>query len=313
MGDNGTLWLPEGASTMAGEIDSLFYFVYWVSVVLFVGVVGTMTYFAIKYRRRSDADRPEPVHENKLIEAAWIVLPTILVLVVFTWGFKAYLKLEVAPPNAYPITVRAQSWAWQFEYPNGAVTTGELRVPVDRPVRLQMSSSDVLHSFFVPAFRVKQDVLPNRYTFVWFEPTKQDTFQVFCTEYCGTNHSGMLAQVIVQSQDDFNAWLRTGGGNFDEMPLPEYGAILYKDQICNSCHSIDGTRLVGPSFQGLFGRSTQFTDGTSAVADENYLRESILQPMTKIVEGYQPIMPPTYGGLTPRQLDALIAFIQAQQ
>ncbi len=311
MEDAGTFWLPEPASTMAGEIDSLFYFVYWVSVILFVGVVATMTYFAYKYRRRSQADRPTPVHESKLVEAAWIIVPTLLVLVVFTWGFKAYLKLEVAPPNAYPITVYAQKWSWRFEYPNGA-TSAELHVPVGRPVRLRMSSADVLHSFFVPAFRIKQDVLPNRYTAVWFEATKQDTFDVYCTEYCGTQHSGMLTTVIVQGQDDFNRWLAESMLPSDAPPA-QRGALLYEQLGCQACHSLDGTPGVGPSFQGLFGQTRPMADGTSVAADENYLRESILQPAAKIVQGFQPVMPNAYANLTPEQLGDLIAFIQEQQ
>ena len=313
MNDNGTLWLPEQGSTLAPEIDGLFYFVYWVGVVLFALVIGCMIYFAFRYRRRSHADRPEPVHESKWMEAAWIVVPTILVLVIFTWGFRAFIDLQVAPPNSYEIDVQAQKWAWQFKYPNGAVTTDTLRVPVGRPVRLRMNSVDVLHSFFVPAFRVKQDVLPNRYTAVWFEATKQDTFQVFCTEYCGTLHSSMLANVVALGQDEFNAWLETGGVDPSELDPVEYGALLYRQQACVGCHSVDGSDGVGPTFQGLYGAQRQFEDGTSAVADDNYLRESIVEPSAKIVQGYPPVMPPNYASLTEDQLAALIAFIEAQQ
>ncbi|RMH64187.1 MAG: cytochrome c oxidase subunit II, partial [Bacteroidetes bacterium] len=186
-------------------------------------------------------------------------------------------------------------------------------LPVGRPVRLNMSREDVLHSFFVPAFRVKHDVLPNRYTSVWFEATRADTFQVFCTEYCGTQHSGMLAKVIVHPEAEFREWLNSGGGNFDEMPLPEYGAVLYQQQACNSCHSVDGSRIVGPSFQGLYGAERRLADGSTVVADDNYIRESILQPQAKIVEGYPNVMPASYGSLNERQLSALIAFIQQQQ
>ena len=311
MEDNGTLWLPERASTMAGEVDALFYFIYWVSVVLFIGVMGAMVFFMYKYRRRSEADRPAPIKESKLIEASWIIVPTILVFIVFTWGFKTFIKLGVAPPNAYEINVRALKWAWQFEYPNGAVSN-ELHVPVSRPVKLRMSSSDVLHSFFVPEFRVKHDVVPNRYTYVWFEATRQDTFQVYCTEYCGTRHSYMLAPVIVQSQDEFNQWLAES--LVDESATPaERGALLYQQQACNGCHSLDGAAGVGPTFQGLFGAQRVFTDGATATADENYLRESILQPNAKVVQGFGPVMPAAYGGLSEEELSALIAFIQEQQ
>lgn len=310
MDDNGTLWLPERASTMAGDVDALFYFIYWVSVILFVGVIGTMVYFSYKYRRRSEADRPAPIRESKLVEASWIVIPTILVMIVFTWGFKTFIALGVAPLNAYEINVRAQKWAWQFEYPNGA-TSNELHVPVSRPVKLRMSSVDVLHSFFIPEFRVKHDVVPNRYTSVWFEATRQDTFQVLCTEYCGTLHSAMNALVIVQSQDEFNQWLQESGIPVDASPA-ERGALLYQQQACNGCHSLDGAAGVGPTFQGLFDSNRAFTDGTTATVDANYLRESILQPSAKVVQGYAPVMPAAYGGLSEVELSALIAFIQEQ-
>lgn len=312
MGDKGTLWLPEQASTVAGDIDSLFYFVYWVSVVFFIGVVGAMTYFAVRYRRRSPHDRPEPVHESKLLEVAWIVVPTILVLIVFTWGFKSFMTLSVSPPGSYEITVRAQKWSWTFEYPNGVISAGELHVPVGRPVRLNMSSSDVLHSFFIPAFRVKQDIVPDRYSSIWFEATKQDTFQAYCTEYCGTQHSGMLAKVVVHSQDDFNTWLQESGIDPDASPA-ERGKIIFEQRACNSCHSVDGSRIVGPTMLGLFGSQRQFEDGTSATADENFIRESILDPMAKVAQGYPPAMAPVFGDLTAEDMDNLIAYIKEQQ
>jgi cytochrome c oxidase subunit 2 len=256
---------------------------------------------------------PGHVEENKILEMSWIVVPTILCMIVFTWGFQSFLRLGTAPPDSYEITVRAKKWLWEFEYPNGTVSTNELRVPIDRNVRLVMSSSDVLHSFFVPAFRVKHDVLPNRYTSVWFNATTEGEKQIFCTEYCGTQHSAMLAKVIVMPQQEFAEWVESGGGNFDEMPLPEYGAALYQQQACFTCHSIDGTQVIAPTFKGLFGNTRTFDDGSSATADENYIRESILTPTARIVQGFTPIMPASYSSLDERQLSALIAFIQQQQ
>lgn len=303
--------MPEGVSTLAPTVDNLFYFVTWVSAILFAGVIFAMVYFAFRYRRRSAEDLPVPVEESKFLEISWIVIPTILVLITFNWGFKAFIELSVSPPGAYEITVRGKQWLWEFEYPNGLITTNELHVPVDRPVRLNMSSEDVLHSLFIPEFRVKQDVLPNRYTSLWFEATREGEYNIFCTEYCGTSHSGMLATVVVESQEAFNEWLQSGGG-MEDMPLPELGELLYRQQGCQACHSLDGTTVVGPSFQNLFGAQRTFTDGTSAVADENYLRESILEPNAHIVQGFQPIMPASYGGLQERQLTALIEFIKQQ-
>lgn len=313
MGDSGSLWMPESVSTLAPTIDNLFYFVTWVSTILFIGVVAGMVYLAWKYRRRSAEDVPEPVKESKVLEATWIVLPTLLVLVTFNWGFKAYIQAIVAPPDSYEIQVRGKQWLWEFEYPNGAITTNELRVPIGRPVKMIMSSTDVLHSFFVPAFRVKQDVLPNRYSTVWFQATKEGEYDIYCTEYCGTQHSGMLAKVMVQSQDEFNEWLESGGGNYDEMPLPEYGEVLYTQQVCNTCHSVDGSQKVGPTFQGLYGKTEQLADGSSVQVDDNYLREAILEPGASIVAGYPNVMPASYGSLNERQVSALIAYIKAQQ
>lgn len=313
MNDQGTVWLPERASTLAGDVDALFYFVYWASAVLFIIVVAGIVFFAYKYRRRSAHDRPALVKESKLLEISWVVIPLILVLVIFVWGFQLFIKMNVPPPDAYEIQVRGQQWIWQFEYPEGFTTTGELRVPTNRPVRLNMVSEDVLHSFFVPAFRVKQDVLPNRYTSLWFEATRAGEFQVFCTEYCGRAHWDMLAEVIAMPPDEFNEWLQTGGSQGEDMPLPEYGELLYTQQGCQACHSVDGSRLVGPTFQGLYGSTHGLEGGGTVEVDENYLRESILEPNAKIAEGYPPVMPASYSSLSERQVSALIAYIKELQ
>ncbi len=306
----GSFWLPDGASTLSPDIDSLFYFVTWASIILFAGVAAAIVYLAYRYRRRPGAV-PARVKPSKIVEISWVVLPTILVLVVFNWGFRLFIEQSVAPPNAYEIYARGAMWKWDFEYPTGTVSTNELHVPVDRPVRLVMSSEDVLHSFFVPAFRVKQDVLPDRYSSVWFEATRVDTFQVFCTEYCGAGHSIMLASVITHSQGDFEAWLASAGVD-EDTPLPELGAQLYQQQACFACHSLDGTAVIGPSFAGLYGKTETLDDGSTALVDDDYLRESIVDPGAKIVEGYQNVMQP-YAGLSDRELSALIAFIREQE
>ena len=315
MEDKGaTTWMPEALSTMAPEIDSLFYFVFWVSVIIFVAVMGAMMYFVIKYKRTHPNERTEHVEESRLLETTWVVVPTILVMIVFTWGFQSFIKMSVSPPDAYEIIVRGQKWSWNFEYPNGTLTTNELHVPVDRPVKLKMSSIDVLHSFFIPVFRVKHDVLPNRYTSVWFEATETGEYDLFCTEYCGTQHSGMIGKVFIKEQSDFDTWLDENAmGDMESMPLPELGEVLYKQRACFSCHSLDGTRVVGPTFQGLYGSNRVFEDGSSGVADDNYLRESILNPAARIVQGYPNGMPAMYTDLSERELSGLIAYIQAQQ
>ncbi len=301
-------WLPDAASTYAGDVDALFYFILIVSVILFAGVMATMVLFAWRYRRRSAADRPKPVKENKIVETSWILVPTILVAIVFVWGFRVFIHMNVAPPNAMEITVRAQKWSWLFEYPNG-VRASALHVPVGRPVKLTMSSADVLHSLYVPAFRTKMDVVPGRYTYAWFEATRQDTFPLMCTEYCGQQHSMMLSSVIVQSQDDFEAWLQEGLLAADASPA-ERGEMLYTQQGCLACHSLDGAPGTGPSFAGLAGSERVFADGTRRIADDNYLREAITQPATEIVEGYMALMPGTYALLEPDEIDALVAFIK---
>lgn len=290
----------------------LFYFILVTSAIIFVGVMGAMVTFAWRYRRRNENDRPEPVRESKLVEASWIAIPSILVAVVFVWGFRVFLELGIAPPNSYEINVTARKWSWSFSYPNGAVST-DLHIPVNRPVKLRMISDDVIHSFFVPAFRVKADVLQGRYSYVWFEATRADTFNIVCAEYCGTAHSDMYANVVVQSQDDFEGWLAE---NMDDASLTpaERGERIYQQQGCMPCHSLDGTTPIGPSFLGLAGSTRNFTDGTSAVADDNYLRMSIVNPAQQVVEGFLPVMPPQYAAtLSTEEIDALVAFIQEQQ
>ena len=306
----GDFWLPEAASTMAPKIDSLFTFVNVVSGILLVGVVTAMLWFMYRYRRQDPAERPSPVKESKLLEISWIVIPTILVLLVFNWGFKSFVVFFFKQKTAYEIRVQARSWGWSFEYPNG-VTTDTLYVPADEPVKTTMSSQDVIHSFYVPAFRVKQDVLPNRYTSVWFEATKEGTYDLFCTEYCGRNHSEMDAEVKVVSRARFDEWLESAGTP-DDIPLPELGEKLYTQQGCQGCHSLDGSDMVGPTWKGLYGKTDhQMADGSTVTADANYLRESILQSGAKVVEGYQNVMP-SYASLSEREVTGLVEFIKEQ-
>lgn len=307
----GEFWLPEAASTMASEIDSLFTFVTVTSTILLVGVTAAMLWFMYRYRRQDPAERPAPVQESKVLEISWIVIPTILVLLVFNWGFKSFVKQKTVPPNAYQIRVTAQQWSWLFQYPNGATASDTLYVPAGKPVQTKMSSKDVIHSFFVPAFRAKQDVLPNRYTSVWFEATEKGTYDLFCAEYCGRSHSEMDATVKVVSQERFNEWVQKAATPSD-IPLPKLGEKLYKQRGCQTCHSLDGTQKVGPTWKGLYGTTEhEFENGSTVTVDENYLRKSILKSQARIVKGYQNVMP-SYSGLSERQVSALVEFIKQQ-
>jgi cytochrome c oxidase subunit 2 len=295
---------------MAPEVDSLFNFVTVVSTILLVGVVAAMLWFTYRYRRQDPAERPAPVQESRVLEISWIVIPTILVLLVFNWGFKSFVKQKTIPPDAYEIRVQAQSWSWLFEYPNGA-TSDTLYVPANKPVKTTMSSRDVIHSFFVPAFRVKQDVLPNRYTSVWFEATEKGTYDLFCTEYCGRGHSEMGAAVKVVSQERFDEWVESAGTP-EDIPLPQLGEQLYEQRGCQGCHSLDGSQMVGPTWEGLYGTTgREMSDGSTVTVDENYLRTSILKSSAKIVQGYQNVMP-SYAGLSEREVTGLVEFIKEQ-
>lgn len=303
-GENG-LWLPPQSATTAHEIDALFYFILWTSTVLTLIVAAGIVYLAWKYRRRSHAERPAPVKENKTLEMAWSVIPTLLVMVVFFWGFRTYVGTSIPPTDAYEINVKGQKWFWSFEYPNG-LNTDEIVVPVGQPIKLVMTSQDVLHSFFVPEFRIKNDVLPNRYSYVWFNAPEEGVYQIVCTEYCGTGHSNMGAQIRVVGRDAFYEFLRTGGGNAGaDLPPAEYGALLYESKRCNTCHSVDGSAGTGPTWLGSWGQPRP-----GGVFDDNYVRQSTMAPGDYIVPGFQPQMPSYEGQLDDRAILALAAYMR---
>lgn len=308
----GGVWMPPQASTLSGEVDSLFFFIFWLCVFFFVGIVGATVYFVVKYRRRSAAQRTSGVKGNRRIEILWSVIPSILLLAIFAWGFRTYVKMSVAPGDSINIRVTGQKWFWAFDYPRDGINTDELVVPVGRPVKLTMSSRDVIHSFYVPAFRIKKDVLPNRYTQVWFQAEHTGEFHVFCAEYCGSAHSEMRARVRVVTDQQYQDWIDSGGGLGGEgMSSAEFGALIFEKKGCGKCHTVDGSKLTGPTMKGLFGRTEHFTDGSSQVVDDNYIRESIMEPQKKIVQGYEPVMPTFKGLLKDKQTDALIDYIKS--
>ena len=305
--------LPPQRSTIAEGTDALFNFITVTSVILLIGITIAIIYFAWKYRRRSENDVTPVITHNNFLEITWSVIPLILVLIVFGWGLSGYVNLTTPPDDAYEIRVVGKSWLWEFHYETGHVSVNELHVPVNRPVKLVMISDDVLHSFYIPDYRVKMDVLPNRYTSLWFEATEVGESVIFCTEYCGSAHSNMLATAFVHPQEDFETWLEIAGSADDDMDPVELGEQLVTRNACNTCHSSDGSRLQGPSFLELFGAERIMEDGEVVTADENYIRESILEPNARITRGYQPVMPSYAGTLNDRQIDAIIEYIKTLQ
>lgn len=318
------LFFPEQVSTFAGAVDFLFFFIFWISVFFFVLVVGMMTYFVLKYRR-VEGQEPEHSHShNTPLEVTWSVVPGILVLIIFALGFVPYMDMRSPPADTYEINVTANMWNWNFRYPTGAVS-GELHVPIGTPVKLVMRSQDVLHSLYVPAFRVKQDVVPGRYTGMWFEATKTGTYDLFCAEYCGQKHSDMITKVVAHAlerealtepgEQTFDEWMEIAsdpGLGADGKPIPphEAGERVVGMFGCMQCHSDDGTKKVGPSFKGYYGKEVDIVNMGKVPMDEEYIRESILEPNAKIRLGYEPKMPSFKGQMKDEWIDFIIAYIK---
>lgn len=301
--------LPEAKSPTADSTDALFHFINEVSLIFMIGITFALIYFAIKYRRRSEDDKTPVITHNNTLEITWSVVPLLICFVVFGWGYSGWLNLKSVPDNAYEIHVSGFKWGWNVKYDNGAQTSNEIHVPEGRPVKIVLQSADVLHSFFVPDYRVKHDVIPGRYTYVWFEANEVGESQVFCTEYCGTGHSDMLAKIIVHTEDDFQTWLEKNKGGVSGTPV-EQGEQLVQLQGCNTCHSDDGSRMIGPSFKGLWDRQENLADGSTVLVDENYIRESILYPGEKIVEGYDNVMSPYEGRITDDEITNIIEYLK---
>lgn len=322
------LWMPEQASTFAGDIDWVFFFIYGMSIFFFVIIGVAMFAFAFLYRQRERKTVAHGDHHNNALEITWSVIPLIIVLAIFIWGFKGFLDMHTPPGESYEIMVTARKWSWQFTYPEGA-TSNELHIPADTPVRLVLSSQDVIHSLFVPAFRFKKDAVPGRYNTMWVqapwipsratqdytydldtgpEVGKVATYDLYCTEYCGTNHSKMLSSAVVHTPDGFQKWLMSA------MKLPdnpiEAGAVLFERQGCNTCHTASGAPMIGPSFRDLFGKEETLSDGSKVQVDENYIRESILRPQAHIVAGYEGQQMPAFQ-LNDKQINGLIAWMKS--
>ncbi len=306
-------FMPTQATEIAKHVDSLYAFLLISSFIACAILIGGMIYFVYRYRRQTDHDKTAYITHNTFLEFLWSFIPLVIFLAVFAWGWIIFHEMRTPPEGAREINVHAKQWSWEFEYKSGLKTYNELIVPVNTPIKLIMSSEDVLHSFYVPSFRIKQDVVPGRYTQLWFNSEKLGDFHVFCAEYCGLSHSNMLAKIKVVPKDEYEKWL-TESYEEGELTIAQKGAKLYKAKACVGCHSTDGKVVIGPTFKGAMGSEKEMDDGSKVVVDENYLRESILQPTAKTVKGFpKGAMPSFQGQLSEEELSALIEFIKEQK
>ena len=346
--ESSTSFFPVDASTFAETNDWLFSVISWICVVFFIPIAGSLVWFMVKYTKPKGEKAESNVAHNTPLEVAWSVFPSFFLVAMFFLGAQAYLHQRNVPTGAYEVQVKAQKWGWGFDYGNGTISP-ELHIYKDRPVLLSMRSIDVIHSLYIPAFRAKKDIVPGRYNYMWFEaslasekadPAKvaaavkhvkdrgdvwgqvdYDEYQftedgykfydLYCTEYCGTNHSEMQAVVVVhETEEELEAWIKANSVRGDEEPAV-YGKKLYQNRGCAGCHSIDGSSRVGPSFKNLYGTAAAnhpLEGGKSVPVDENYVRESILYPKAKIVKGYPNVMPSYKGQLSDDDINSIIAF-----
>ena len=295
---------PDQASTIAQGVDYLYYFLTAIDLFFTAVIFLTIFYFALRYRRRSEQDQPQQIEGSIPLEIAWTLIPLGICVVVFLWGTSLFIRNSRPPAASTEIFVVGKQWMWKLQHPEGVEEINELHIPVNQPIKLTMTSEDVIHDFSVPAFRVKKDVVPGMYTSLWFQATKTGRFDLYCDQYCGTNHSLMRGEVIVMEPTEYEQWLSGGirGGT-----MAQSGAKLYDQLACITCH---GTGK-GPSLAGIYGQPVKLNDGTSVVADEAYVRESVLYPSAKIVQGYKPIMPTFKGQVTEEQLLQLITYIKS--
>ena len=298
---------PDQASTIATHVDVLFLFLIAVSVFFAALIFIVIVVFAVKYRRRSENERAQAIEGDLRLEILWTVIPFGLTLVMFVWGAKLFFVINDPPANSLEINVVAKQWMWKVQHPEGRLEIDELHIPVGRPVKLTMTSQDVIHDFFVPAFRVKKDVVPGRYTTVWFEATMPGEYHLFCSQYCGTQHSGMIGRIVVMPLTEYQAWLSGGASG---VSLATAGERLFQKLGCNTCHVESGVGR-GPSLVGLFGKTVRLVDGKSVTADETYIRESIINPQAKVVAGYESIMPVFRGQISEDGLLQILAYLKS--
>ncbi len=312
---NATFWFPPAASTFAEEIDWFFLMILYISIFFFVLVVGAMVWFAIKFRRRPGYEGDSTALHNNALEITWTVIPTLIVCWIFAQGVYGYVDMMRVPPDTLDINVTARKWDWSFQYPNGAISD-KLHLPNNQAIRLRMRSEDVLHAFYVPAFRAKSDVVPGRVTVMWFKPILEGEYDLFCAEYCGDQHSEMIKRhgVVVHDTAGYEQWLVEAA----KPPLNPiaHGFWLYERQGCKSCHStVEGKTVVGPSFARSFGQTFKNSKGEDVKFDEQYVRQSVLEPQAQFREGFQKVsqMPSFQGKLKEDEITAITAFLQSMK
>jgi len=305
----GTPLFPESASTLATRVDALFFYLLAIAIFFSLLIAGLIVYYAVRFKRRSPEEIGSHIHGGMALELTWTFIPFVIVMTIFVWGASVYFAMARPPDETLNIYVVGKQWMWKFQHLDGQREINELHVPVGRPVKLIMTSEDVIHDVFVPAFRVKADVIPGRYTSIWFNPTKPGRYHLFCAEYCGTRHSGMVGEVVVMDPTAYQTWLSGGG---PEGSLAEGGAKLFASLACNTCHRPDAQGR-GPVLEGLFGKTVTLQSGETITVDEAYVRESILNPSAKITAGFQPIMPTFQGLVSEEQLLELIEYVKSLQ
>ena len=292
---------------MATQVDIVYIYLILMSGAIATGIFAALLFFGVKYRRGSTADRSNPPHGNLLIEWTWIILPLGLAMLTLLWGAVLYVQMAQPPAGAMDIQVIGKQWMWKTQHPNGQREINTLHVPVGRPVRLTMASQDVIHSFYIPAFRIKQDVLPGRYTTMWFTATKPGTYRLHCAEYCGTQHAEMGGDVVVMDESDYESWLASGN---QQQGVAQQGAQLFRQYGCSGCHGANAA-VHAPKLEGIYGRPVPLSDGRTVIADDQYIRDSILLPRKDIAAGYAPIMPSFQGQVTEEDLLKLISYIKS--
>ncbi len=300
---------PEPVTEVAKQLDSLFAFTITLSTLSVVLIVVVMLVLIWKYRRKEgEPEKTSDFIHSTFMEVLWAGIPFVIFMVLFVWSILVYKDMNMVGKNPLEVHVTGYKWAWAFEYKNGKKSSN-LYVPVNRPIKLAMTSTDVIHSFFIPAMRIKQDTVPGTYTQLNFVPEKEGVYQVFCTEFCGTGHSQMLTKLYVVSQEEFDTWLEDDP--YKGLSMIERGNKLYTAKGCNACHTVNGTALIGPTFQGLFEAERELADGTMVTADANYIRESILNPNAKVVKGFQKGLMPTFQGqFTEDEITSIIEYIK---